>query len=824
MEPRSNPTLEARRWLMGGRVQGVGYRGFVFNLAQRFGLSGVVQNLTGEVLVEAQGAAAALDAFAAALVSDAPPLARPQVISCQPIPLRELNGFEILLSAVALQTNEGTNNSVRAELVEACSEPAAAADLPFDKLRANGLQSSSGRMNNIYVPPDSFLCDDCRREMLDPLNARYRYPFINCTQCGPRYTLITRMPYDRPNTTMADFELCPRCRAEYEDPHNRRFHAQPLACPVCGPQLNFVAAHECVEGDAALAACVAALRRGEIVAVKGIGGYHLMCDALNPAAIARLRTSKHRPHKPLALMFPWQGVDGLQRVRAELQLDEVTALPIYPSTGSGRTDRFDKFRTGLKNTLAELITDASRPIVLIPRRADSTLPDSIAPGLHEVGVMLPYSPLHHLLLESFGQPLVATSGNVSGEPVLTDNAEAEARLGKVAQAFLHHNRPIARPADDSVLRVIAGSPRLLRAGRGISPLEFDLPFSLPQPLLAVGGHMKNSIALAWGKRAVISPHIGDLGSPRSLAVFEQVIAELCSLYQVSPQLIVCDAHPGYTSSKWAVKQGLPMLRVLHHHAHASALAGEFFEVENWLVFTWDGAGYGADGTLWGGEALLGKPGAWRRAATLRPFHLPGGERAGREPWRSAAALCWEAGHDWSRADSDSALLHQAWQRRINAPASSAAGRLFDAAASLLGLVQESSFEGQGPMWLEAASSKTDAHVTLPLRQRDDGVLESDWEPLLVMLCDENISVARRGGMFHATLAHAALQQARQLRERHGEFNVGLSGGVFQNRLLAEQLIALLEADGFTVCLARHAPYNDGGISYGQLVEAAYANL
>ena len=573
MEPSSNPTLEGRRWLMGGRVQGVGYRAFVFNLAQRLNLSGVVQNLTGEVLIEAQGEPAALDAFAATLISAAPPLARPQVISCQLIQLRELDGFEILLSAVASQAN-------------------------------------------IHIPPDYFLCGDCRREMLDPRDARYRYPFINCTQCGPRYTLITRMPYDRPNTTMAGFPLCPRCRAEFDDPHNRRFHAQPLACPVCGPQMSFVApnehTHEHVVGDAALAACVATLRRGETVAVKGIGGYHLMCDALNPSAITRLRANKNRPHKPLALMFPHQGADGLQRVRAELLLDAVTEVAL---------------------------TDAARPIVLISKRADSILPDAIAPGLNEVGAMLPYSPLHHLLLERFGQPLVATSGNVSGEPVLTDNADAEARLGKVAQAFLHHNRPIARPADDSVLRVIAGSPRLLRAGRGIAPQEFDLPFTLAQPLLAVGGQMKNSIALAWDKRAVISPHIGELDSPRSLAVFEQVIAELCALYQVSPQLVVCDAHPGYTSSKWAARQRLPILRVLHHHAHASALAGEYPEIKNWLVFTWDGAGYGKDGTLWGGEALLGRMGAWLRVATLRPFHLPGGERAGREPWRSAAALC-----------------------------------------------------------------------------------------------------------------------------------------------------------------------------------------
>src|SRR5450759_2868360 len=389
-------TPEARRWLMGGRVQGVGYRAFVFNLAERFGLSGVVQNLTGEVLVEAQGEPAALDAFAATLVSDEPPLARPQVLSSPPLPLRKLIGFEILLSAVSSQAN-------------------------------------------IHIPPDNYLCDDCRRELLDPHDARYRYPFINCTQCGPRYTLITAMPYDRPNTTMAEFPLCPRCRAEYEDPHNRRFHAQPLACPVCGPHLSFVAAreraHENVGRDAALDACVAALRRGETVAVKGIGGYHLMCDALNPAAIALLRTSKHRPHKPLALMFPWQGDNGLQRVRQELQLDAVTQAALC---------------------------DAARPIVLIPKRSDSTLPDSIAPGLREFGALLPYSPLHHLLLESFGSPLVATSGNVSGEPVLTDNVKAEARMGKLAQAFLHHNRPIARPADDSVLRVIAGSPRLLR--------------------------------------------------------------------------------------------------------------------------------------------------------------------------------------------------------------------------------------------------------------------------------------------------------------------------------------------------------------------------
>lgn len=748
-----NISLEARRWLMGGRVQGVGYRAFVFNLAQRSSLSGIVQNLTGEVLVEAQGDSVTLDTFAAALISAAPPLARPHVVYCQIIPLRELVGFEILLSAVA--------------------------SLP-----------------SIHIPPDNYLCDDCRRELLDPQDARYRYPFINCTQCGPRYTLITRMPYDRPNTTMSDFPLCPRCRAEYEDPHNRRFHAQPLACPVCGPQLSFVAPHERVHehvgGDAALAACVAALRRGETVAVKGIGGYHLMCDALNPAAIARLRASKHRPHKPLAVMFPWQGTDGLQRVREELQLDAVTEA---------------------------VLCDAARPIVLISKRADSTLPDSIAPGLREIGAMLPYSPLHHLLLESFGSPLVATSGNVSGEPVLTDNAEAESRLGKVAQAFLHHNRPIARPADDSVLRIIAGKPRLLRAGRGIAPLEFDLPFTLPQPLLAVGGHMKNAIALAWNNRAVLSPHIGDLDAPRSLEIFEQVIADLQQLYGVKAQAIVCDAHPGYASSRWAAKQELPLYRVQHHHAHASTLAFETNLSKRWLVFTWDGVGLGEDDTLWGGEALLGRPGMWKRVASFRPFRLPGGERAGREPWRSAAALCWESGLAWQSNARDAVLLKSAWQHGLNAPVTTAAGRLFDAASSLLGLCDTASYEGQGPMLLEAVSQGAAEAIDLPLHEDENGLLVADWTPLSHALRRDEVPVAQRAMQFHLSLAHSIVRQAQRIHAHTSFDAVGLTGGVFQNKLLAELAMQQLGAAGFEVHLPQQVPCNDGGLALGQIIEA-----
>jgi hydrogenase maturation protein HypF len=748
--------IVARRWMMGGRVQGVGYRAFVFNLAHQYRLSGEVQNLTGEVRIDAQGETGLLDAFAAALVSAAPPLARPHVVSCQPIPLREAGGFEILPSAVSLQAQ-------------------------------------------VHVPPDNFLCDDCRREMLDPGDRRYRYPFINCTQCGPRYTLITRMPYDRPNTTMADFAMCPACLAEYSDPHNRRFHAQPLACPLCGPQLSFVAAHERAAGDAALAACVNAIRRGETVAVKGIGGYHLVCDAQNPAAIARLRAGKHRPHKPLAVMFPWQGEDGLQRVRAELQFDAAAQ---------------------------QALIDAARPIVLLARRADSTLPDSIAPGLREIGAMLPYSPLHHLLLDSFGGPLVATSGNVSGEPVLTDNSEAEARLGKVAQAFLHHNRPIARPADDSVLRVISGKPRMLRAGRGIAPLEFDLPFTLPRPLLAVGGQMKNTIALAWDNRAVLSPHIGDLDAPRSLEIFEQVIADLQQLYGIEAQVIVCDAHPGYAGSRWATKQQLPLHRVFHHHAHASALAFEAGLEKTWLTFTWDGVGLGEDETLWGGETLSGRPGAWRRVASFKPFRLPGGERAGREPWRSAAALCWESGLDWSSSARDAVLLKSAWQHGLNAPATTAVGRLFDAASSLLGLIDTASHEGQGPMLLEAAATEVDeydesAATDLPLHRNDNGLLVADWTPLLNMLRRDEVPVAKRAMQFHLSLAKLIVKQTHRVHADTRFDAVGLTGGVFQNRLLAELALQQLAAAGFEAHLPQQAPCNDGGLAFGQLIEAAH---
>jgi len=749
LQPVPDTTMQACRWCVAGRVQGVGFRPFVYRLAQRFGLTGQVQNLAGQVLIEAEGATAALDAFAVALISEAPPLARPVIDSQERIALRGLTQFDII-------------------------------------------SSSTDAHADIHVPPDYFMCEDCRRELQDSRDRRYRYPFINCTQCGPRYTLITRLPYDRPNTTMAAFTLCAACRAEYDNPADRRFHAEPVACPVCGPQLSFVSPAASAQGEAALDACIAALQRGEIVAVKGVGAYHLLCDATNATAIARLRANKPRPHKPLALMFPLHGADGLELVRQELLLDaeEQAAL-----------------------------CDPARPIVLLHKRAQCTLPDAIAPRLNEIGVMLPYSPLHHLLLEGLGKPVVATSANISGEPVLIEAREVEQRLAHVAQCFLHHDRPIARPADDSVVRVIAAKPRLIRAGRGFAPLEFTLPRNLAQPVLAVGGHMKNTIALGWEGRAVLSPHIGDLDSPRGLAVFEQVIDDLQRLYGVRAQAIVCDAHAHYASSRWAARLGLhqrlPLHRVWHHHAHASALALEHGAEKTWLTFTWDGVGLGEDGSLWGGETLLGRPGAWRRVASLRSFRLPGGERAGREPWRAAAALCWEIGLDW-RSDAD--LLKSAWEKGLNTPTTSAVGRLFDGAASLLGLVDHASFEGQGPMYLEAIAGGAAEALDLPMREDNTGMLIADWEPLLQALLREEIPVAQRALQFHLSLARLIVEQARTIHARQPFDAIGLTGGVFQNKLLSELALAQLQAAGFAAYLPEQAPCNDGGIALGQILE------
>ncbi|MDZ7663235.1 carbamoyltransferase HypF [Thiohalophilus sp.] len=740
---------ERRELIISGRVQGVGFRPFVYQLARRLQLGGWVRNTGDSVQLQVQGNDQDIGAFIQELQTNPPVTACPVISQDTKLTLVDENSFSILAS----QTTSATD---------------------------------------IHVPPDYFLCPDCLRELNDPTNRRYNYPFINCSVCGPRYTLIRQWPYDRANTAMAEFPLCPACQAEYSDPAQRRFHAEPVACPDCGPQLQFDNGQAIQTITDPVKPVLELLELGDIILIKGIGGYHLCCDATNAQAVTQLRQRKQRPHKPLAVMFPARGPDELEAVRLELQLDE---------------------------TAGRLLRSPARPIVLITKRPDCTLPGELAPGMQEIGAMLPYSPLHYLLLSRFGKPLVATSANLSGEPVLTDAAEVNRRLATVTPYRLHHNRPIVRPADDPLIRVIDRQPRHLRLGRGTAPLELELPQPLSQPLLACGGQMKTTIALAWDQRIVISPHIGDLDSPRGRQTYAQVIADLQQLYGIRPTVLSCDQHPGYYSHHWAEQQGLPLCPIWHHHAHAAQLSGEFPQESTWLVFTWDGVGLGPDGTLWGGEALLGQPGQWQRLASWSPFSLPGGDKAAREPWRTALGLCWQSDTDWSAAPADTALLYRAWQKGLNTPRTTAVGRLFDAAAALLGLCQTASFEGQAPMWLEQLAWQGQ-HDGIQLPQVWDGALwRSDMTPLIPLLLDESIPTADRARAFHATLAHTLLDQAWRIQQQHGDFAIGLSGGVFQNRLLCELVLQQCRQAGFRVYLPQQVPVNDAGLCYGQIIEA-----
>jgi hydrogenase maturation protein HypF len=744
---------QGRRWLIGGRVQGVGFRPFVCVLAGELDVSGSVRNRGGQVEIVTASGSAQADLFQRRLLSEHPPIARPELVSIEPCDPPAEPDFRILPSLGASSGSEGV------------------------------------------VLPDQSACDACLVELADPGARRYRYPFTACTQCGPRYTIMQTAPFDRASTGMAGFPLCAACREEYECQSDRRFHAQLVACADCGPSLRFHSGTDTILGnDRALAHAIAALRQGAIVAVRGIGGYHLLCDAANNAAVRRLRVRKRRPTKPLAVMFPRAGRDGLDRVR------EHCAPGVVESHS---------------------LLSPERPIVLVPLRVGTGLSPALAPGLAELGALLPYSPLHELILSGFGGPLVATSGNVSGDPVITVPPDAEQRLTGIADGFLHHDRPILRPADDAVVRVIAGRARPLRLGRGSAPLALILQHPLARPVLALGGQMKATLALGFGARVVISPHLGDLDTPAALDLLEATAATLQRLHAVRAEALICDAHGGFTSTRWAAAQGvLPVLRIPHHHAHAAAVAGEFPAEPRWLCFTWDGVGLGADGTLWGGEALLGEPGAWTRVASFRPFAPPGGDQAGRQPWRAAAALAWDLGLDWSPPGIDVGLAQQAWRQRLNCPATSSVGRLFDAAAAFLNLVQDASHEAEGPMAVEAIAAGSSGGAALPLQQRDDGIWQADWAPLVPLLLDAHRTPGERAAAFHDSLALTLLAQAVAARREHGAFAVGLTGGVFQNRRLAETALTALAEAGFRAYLPISVPCNDAGLSFGQIVEAA----
>ncbi len=754
-----------------GTVQGVGFRPYVYRLASELGLGGYVLNDTRGVLLEVEGESEAVERFLERLPAEAPPLASVERVACEELRERGDARFEIAHS-------------------EGAGEPAAA------------------------VSPDTATCDDCLRELFDPCDRRYRYPFVNCTNCGPRFTITRGVPYDRPLTTMAAFEMCEPCRAEYDDPLDRRFHAQPNACPVCGPRVRLTDAAGTPVGPARgrdpIAAAAASLAAGGVVAVKGLGGFHLACRADDEAAVASLRARKHREDKPFALMAP--------NPAAARSLVELTAAE------------------------EELLLGRARPIVLATRRDGAPVAGAVAPGMRELGVMLPYSPLHHLLLADAGCPLVLTSGNVSDEPIAYEDSDALERLGPIADLFLLHDRPIHMRTDDSVVRVVRVGgrrrPAVLRRSRGHVPSSLVLPVESSKALLACGAGLKNTFCLVKGDRAWVGHHIGDLENYETLTSFREGVRHFERLFAVEPEIVVHDLHPDYLSTRYALElDGVELVGVQHHHAHLAACLAEHGEQGPAVGAIFDGTGYGTDGTIWGGELLVGDLGGFERAGHLWPVSLPGGERAIREPWRMACAWLVAAQGDepplpatlagrvdpsrW-RAVASLARLGAA------APPTTSVGRLFDAVAALSGLRTEVRYEGQAAIELEAraASSGLEGPYPLPVRRepRFPGSLILDARATILAVLADVVGgapaplVARR---FHRALALATADACGQVALAAGLELVVLSGGVFQNRTLLEQTASLLEEAGLRVLVPERLPSNDGGISFGQAAVAAH---
>ena len=752
--------LERLKVSVRGVVQGVGFRPFVYRLASELGLRGWVLNSGQGVLIEVEGDRQSLQNFLVRLELEKPPLA----------------------SVHSLETSFLDS-------------------IGYDKFEIR--HRNQDGPTTVLVMPDIATCADCLREILDPGNRRYRYPFTNCTNCGPRFTIIESLPYDRPNTSMARFAMCPDCWQEYNDPVDRRFHAQPIACPKCGPRLELWDSEGrlIAQRDDALHQTAEALQNGKIVALKGLGGFHLIVDAQNEIAVRDLRLRKRREEKPLALMYP-----SLEAVRNDCKVSELEA---------------------------RLLLSPECPIVLLQRRSRSDqLAQSIAPSNGCFGVMLPYTPLHHLLMRKICFPIIATSGNVRDEPICVDELEALQRLKGIADFYLVHDRPIVRHVDDSIVRIISGRESVLRRARGYAPLPVRVREPLPL-VLALGAHLKNNVALSIGNEVFVSQHIGDLETSSAFTAFQKVALDLQHLYGTSAALIACDLHPDYLSTKYACQLTEKPVYVQHHWAHVSACIAENELDPPVLGVAWDGTGYGTDGTIWGGEFLLSEGEGFERVAHIRKFRLPGGSAAIKEPRRAALGVLYEAwGHErvqnrattpgFEFSEADLAILLQMLARGINSPMTSSVGRLFDAVASLIGLRQGVTFEGQAAMELEYVVDQSIEESYL-FQLEDGPPLIVNWEPLLKGILadvDRCESVAAISAKFHNALAEAIVGVARRV----GVSQVALTGGCFQNRHLTERAIRRLRECGFKPYWHQRIPPNDGGIALGQVVAATERNL
>jgi hydrogenase maturation protein HypF len=746
-----------------GIVQGVGFRPFVFRLAGKHGISGWIRNTPRGVLIEAEGAPANLRALLRDITAEAPPLADITAIRHEELAFLGELGFLIL--------------------------PSAAGE------------------NKIQIAPDSDVCEECLRELFDPADRRYLYPFINCTNCGPRYSIITGIPYDRPYTTMAGFIMCDACRTEYEDPADRRFHAQPNACPVCGPRLALTeGAGREVEphGDASLRSAVNILRDGGVLAIKGIGGYHLAVDACNDAAVGELRRRKQRDEKPFALMAP-----GLAEIARFARLDPIEE---------------------------RLLAGPERPIVLLPKVSGNPISPLVAPTNGYFGVMLPATPLHHLLLRNNFTALVMTSGNISDEPIAYRDAEALERLAGIADLFLSHDREIHARSDDSVIRVFRGNPLFLRRSRGYVPRGVKLPAS-QRSVLAVGGELKAAVCLTRGDRGFMSQHIGDLKNAATLRSLEETVAHLARILETRPAAVAHDLHPDYLSNGFAADfQGVPKVAVQHHHAHMAACMAENGLEGETIGVVFDGTGYGLDGTIWGGEFLVGDYRAFRRAGHFRAVPMPGGDAAVREPLRMAISYLHDSYgktlYDLplpclaAVPERDRQLFLRMLERGINSPLTSSCGRLFDAVAAMLGVRERITYEGQAAIELEALAEQavTDAgypfHVMMGAAGLALDVRPTLREVIADLAAGESLAlIARR---FHNTVARATVEICEQIRGADGINRVVLSGGVFQNKLLTEGVAGGLAEKRFEVFTHRLVPPNDGGLALGQAVIAGHS--
>ncbi len=797
-----------RRLMVRGIVQGVGFRPFVYGLAQRLGLGGFVLNDSDGVTLEIEGPASALDAFEQMLRTAPPPLARIDAISVEPVAPRGETIFRIETSRAAA-------------------------------------------VRNTLISPDVATCDDCLRELFDPADRRFGYPFINCTNCGPRFTIVLDVPYDRAQTTMRVFPMCPACQAEYDDPLNRRFHAQPNACAACGPSLAFrwwsaawastgsadageaaawASTGSADAGEAAawastgsaradvqdenlsanvspIAQAAAALTQGAILAIKGLGGYHLACDALNHAAVARLRARKQREAKPFALMA--------------LDLETIRRLCYVNKDEEA------------------LLMSRQRPIVLLDALPDAPVAPSVAPGYATLGIMLPYTPLHHLLLRAYAAAapdrpavLVMTSGNLSDEPIAYRDDDAAARLASIADGMLTHNRDIHMRCDDSVARMVAGGVQLLRRSRGYAPEPVTLALRFPKPLLAVGGHLKNTFCLAKGHDAFLSHHIGDLENLETLTSFREGVRHFVRLFDCEPEVVAYDLHPEYLATKEALASDIPLkIGVQHHHAHIASVLAEHGIEGPVIGVAADGTGYGLDGAIWGCEVLIADLRDFTRFAHLAYLPLPGGDAAVRQVWRIGATYLWRAFGDAfldldipfvQRIDRQQwSLIARMIERGVNAPLTSSLGRLFDAVAALVGIRDHALYEGQAAIELETAAGPDDRPY--PFVLQEGAPVQIDMLPAIRAIVADlrtGAPVARVSGRFHGTVAEALAQTCEQARATGAPATVALSGGVFQNRRLTELLVARLERSGFQVLLNRRVPPNDGGLCLGQAAVAA----